>query len=100
MGPEVGRYVKAAFDFTAQQGGELSLQVNDVIKVTDVVDAEWLQGEAIYGASGTFPASFVETVILPDVRMGQRVFVATVDFPADQIGDLELTKGITSRFTY
>ncbi|XP_070200464.1 dynamin-binding protein-like [Littorina saxatilis] len=93
MGPEVGKYVKAVYNFTAQQTGELTLQDGDIVKVTDVVDGNWLQGEAIYGASGSFPSNFVEPLILPDVRMGQRVFVALADFPADQSGDLELTKG-------
>lgn len=93
MGPEVGHYVKAVYDFAAQQSGELSLQVGDIVKVTDVIDDNWLQGEAIYGAAGSFPSNFVEPLILPDVRMGQRVFVAVVDFPSEGSGDLELTKG-------
>lgn len=93
MGPEVGRYVRAVYDFVAQQSGELSLQVGDIVKVTNVVDGSWLQGEAIYGAAGSFPSNFVEPLILPDARMGQRVFVALMDFPSEQNGDLELTKG-------
>nr|KAG5691956.1 hypothetical protein BaRGS_011347 [Batillaria attramentaria] len=93
MRHEVGHYVKAVYDFTAQESGELSLRVGDIIRLTDVSDKDWLQGEAIYGGSGIFPANFVEKLVLPDTRMGQRVFVALMDFPAEQNGDLELTKG-------
>ena len=86
--------MKAVYDFDAkQQSGELSLKVGDVIKVTDAVDDNWLQGEAIYGAKGSFPSNFVEPLVLPDARMGQCIFLAVVDFPAEQNGDLELTKG-------
>ena len=93
MGPEVGQYVKAIYDFAAQQSGELSLQAGDIVKVTDVIDGNWLQGEAICGATGSFPSNFVEPLILPDARMGQRVFVAVMDFPSEKSGYLELTKG-------
>ncbi|XP_076450774.1 dynamin-binding protein-like isoform X2 [Babylonia areolata] len=89
----VGHYVKAVYDFAAQQSGELSLQAGDIVKVTDNTDGSWLQGEAVCGVKGSFPANFVEPLVLPDARMGQRVFVAVVDFPSDQSGDLELTKG-------
>ncbi|XP_071495159.1 uncharacterized protein [Diadema antillarum] len=49
---------KALYDFMAEADDELSFKTGDVIKITERVNDEWLQG-TLNGKSGRFPAAFV-----------------------------------------
>ncbi|GFR63562.1 dynamin-binding protein [Elysia marginata] len=92
-----GDYAQAKFDFPGESPGDLTLKVGDVVRVTDTVDKNWLVGEKVShevtAPSGSFPAAFVEQLVLPSVRTGQKIFLAVEDFMAEQTGDLELSKG-------
>ena len=91
---QAGRYAKATFDFIGESSTDLSFSVGDVVKITGVVDDNWVTGSLAGSSStGSFPKSFVEPLTLPSVLTGQKLYLALQDFPADQIGDLELTKG-------
>ncbi len=55
-----GRVVRALFNYTEQEGGELSLAVGDLIQVIDGTPCEgWLNGK-IGDRTGSFPENFVE----------------------------------------
>ncbi|XP_045175182.2 dynamin-binding protein-like isoform X2 [Mercenaria mercenaria] len=88
----VGNYVRAIHDFHTDLAGEVSLRKGDVFKVTEVVDKNWLRG-INKEKEGNFPTDFVEKLCLPLTERGQKVFAATENFPAQQDGDLEFTKG-------
>ncbi|KAL3842358.1 hypothetical protein ACJMK2_020381 [Sinanodonta woodiana] len=96
MRPEVeeyvGHFVKAIYDFHTNQPGELKLMKDDILKVTKVIDKNWLHGQ-LETVEGNFPTSFVEKIVLPSVDSGQKLFAATDNFPAQQDGDLEFRKG-------
>ena len=94
MDLDVGHYVKAVYEFTGQNSAELSLHVGDLVKVVKIVDDSWLQGESIFGDSGLVPIDFVQHVVFPCILMGQQAFIAVADFPAQQYGDLDFTKGL------
>ena len=87
------RYVQAIFDFATSEPGEISLRVGDVVQVIHKVDDNWLYG-SLYGHKGNFPAGFAQSVELPPIQTGQKVFVATRSFPAEVNGDLDLRKGM------
>ncbi|KAK3591896.1 hypothetical protein CHS0354_005105 [Potamilus streckersoni] len=88
----VGHFVKAIYDFHTNQPGELKLMKDDILKVTKVIDKNWLHGQ-LETVEGNFPTSFVEKIVLPSVDVGQTLFAATDNFPAQQDGDLEFRKG-------
>lgn len=92
-----GDYAQANFDFPGESRGDLSLRVGDVVRILDTIDKNWLVGEKVCHEvpppSGSFPAAFVEQLVLPSVRTGQKIFLALADFMAEQPGDLELSKG-------
>ena len=92
-----GDYAQAKFDFQGESPSDLSLSVGDVVKITDTIDKNWLVGEKVGHEnpprSGSFPGAFVEQLVLPSVRTGQKIFLAVEDFMAEQTGDLELAKG-------
>ena len=58
---------KALFEFMAEQEGELSLEVGDMIITTAWVNDEWLQG-ICHDKEGIFPVQFVQ--ILEDLPKG------------------------------
>ena len=91
----IGQYAKAIFDFAGEASSDLSLSVGDVVKITNSIDDSWAEGSKVgSSSSGNFPWSFVELLSLPtSVITGQKIFLALEDFPAHQIGDLELNKG-------
>lgn len=51
--------VRALFNFTPQEEGELLLQPGDIVTVTDLSDKNWWIGEC-NGQCGMFPVSYVE----------------------------------------
>ncbi|KAJ8298585.1 hypothetical protein KUTeg_022645 [Tegillarca granosa] len=88
----INQYVRAVYDFDTAQTGEITLDKGDIIRVTSVIDDNWLRGK-INNKEGNFPFSFVEKISIPAVPDGQKVFAATENFPAQQDGDLEFRKG-------
>ncbi|XP_060066478.1 dynamin-binding protein-like [Ylistrum balloti] len=96
MKPEVSdyvdQYVRAVYDFSSTQRGEVTLTKGEIIRVSSVIDSNWLKGKK-GNKEGNFPVSFVEKVSLPAVQLGQKVFGATENFPSQQEGDLHFTKG-------
>ncbi|KAJ2877267.1 ESCRT-0 subunit protein hse1, partial [Coemansia asiatica] len=53
--------VRALYDFTPTEAGELGFFKNDVIEVLDQKYRDWWKGE-LRGKSGIFPANFVQTI--------------------------------------
>ena len=92
MKPQIGHYVRALHDFDTHEKGEITLRAGDVIKVTNVVDDNWLYGQ-LDCLEGNFPANFVESITLPNVQPSQKIFVAIDEFPAEQAGDLAISTG-------
>ena len=88
----VGNYVRAIHDFSTDLAGEVNLSKGDVFKVTQVIDKNWLRG-INKEKEGNFPSDFVEKLNLPLAERGQKVFAATENFPAQQDGDLQFSKG-------
>ncbi|CAG8642084.1 6340_t:CDS:10, partial [Acaulospora morrowiae] len=60
--PNVSR-VRALYDFTPSESGELGFSRGDVITVLDSVYKDWWRGE-LHGKTGIFPVNYVEK--LPD----------------------------------
>jgi growth factor receptor-binding protein 2 len=50
--------VRALYDFTPQEAGELEFRRGELITVIDQTDQNWWTGE-IDGRSGYFPATYV-----------------------------------------
>ena len=88
-----GNYVKVLYDFATTESSDLSLEVNDVVKIIDVIDDDWLSGMC-NGRLGNFPQNYVEAINLPSIQSEERIFVAIKNFPAEMHEDLALTKGI------
>ena len=86
------QYVRAAYDFTTHEPGEISLSVGDVIQVQYDVNTDWVCGK-LYGCVGNFPKNFVEPVPIPAISPGQKVFAAIKDFPNQVDGDLGFNRG-------
>ncbi|XP_053400118.1 SH3 domain-containing protein 19-like [Mercenaria mercenaria] len=57
---DTGSFVKAIFDFEGEEG-DLNFQAGESIKVTHMVNEEWLYGE-IEDRKGQFPVQFVDHV--------------------------------------
>ena len=53
--------VRALWDFTATSDNEISLEEDDVITLTGVIDGGWWEGD-LNGVVGFFPANYVEVV--------------------------------------
>ncbi|KAI8922926.1 hypothetical protein BC831DRAFT_473791 [Entophlyctis helioformis] len=53
--------VRALYDFASTAAGELSFKAGDIVNVTQSSDADWWDGE-LNGATGAFPASYVERI--------------------------------------
>ncbi|KAJ2776413.1 ESCRT-0 subunit protein hse1 [Coemansia javaensis] len=64
-GPKRKVQVKARFDFTPTEEGELGFYKGDVIDVLDQKYRDWWRGE-LRGKTGIFPANFVQ--LLGDIR--------------------------------
>ncbi|VDI29079.1 dynamin-binding protein [Mytilus galloprovincialis] len=89
----IGHYVRAVYDFETQHPKEINLKKGDIIKVTKIIDGNWLHG-LNRNVEGNFPSSFIEKISMPVVTPGQIVFGAIENFPAQQDGDLEFRKGM------
>lgn len=59
----VASRVRALYDFTPTESGELAFRKGDVLRVLDSVYEHWWRGE-VNGEVGIFPVNFVE--VLPD----------------------------------
>lgn len=88
-----GQYVRAVYPFDTSHPREISLSKGDIVKVVSVIDDNWYCGE-FRGRKGNFPSSYVETLSLPAVEDGQKLYGAIENFPAQQGGDLEFRKGM------
>lgn len=88
-----GQYVRAVYPFDTSHPREISLSKGDIVKVVSVIDDNWYCGE-FRGRKGNFPSSYVETLSLPAVEEGQKLYGAIENFPAQQGGDLEFRKGM------
>ena len=86
------QYVRAVYPFDTSHPREINLSKGDIIRVVNVIDDNWYCGE-LRGQKGNFPSSFVETLSLPAVEEGQKLYGAIENFPAQQDGDLEFRKG-------
>ncbi|XP_045734557.1 dynamin-binding protein isoform X1 [Mirounga angustirostris] len=89
---EAGSVVRAIFDFCPSVSEELPLFVGDVIEVLAVVDEFWLLGKK-EDVTGQFPSSFVETVTIPSLKAGERLFVCVCEFTSQELNSLPLHRG-------
>ncbi|XP_077358220.1 dynamin-binding protein isoform X2 [Festucalex cinctus] len=89
---EAGSLVRAVFEFLPSVSEELPLFTGDVIEVLSVVDEFWLLGNKD-GVTGQFPSTFVEEVVIPSSKPGDRLYVCINDFCATKPGSLSLMRG-------
>ena len=87
-----GVYARALYAFQTSEPGEIGLEVCDVVQILHQVDANWLCGR-LDNRTGNFPSSFVQTLDLPQIQPGEKVFVALKSFQAEVQGDLGFQKG-------
>ena len=60
FGPPVLAYASATYQYNAQDAGDLALQPNDKVVVTEYMNNEWWKGRnERTGMEGIFPASYV-----------------------------------------
>jgi len=89
------KYVKAIYDFTDPQPGEIPLSIGDVIHITKQINADWLMGTNLVqkNQTGSFPSNYVQPLVLPAVASDQKLFLASRPFDTKVEGDLNFTKG-------
>ena len=87
-----GFYAKAQYKFDATRRNEVSLRVNDVAFVVQTIDANWYYG-IVHKLAGNFPINFVQTLQLPLIRDGEKLFAGIGNFDGQVKGDLSFTKG-------
>jgi len=80
-------YARAAYDFVSEHQEDVSLRAGDIVLVLEEVDDSWLKGKN-HNKVGYFPRTYVESVKLPHVSVGQIVFLATRPFIGERTGDL------------
>ena len=95
-------FVKAIYDFTTPEPGELPLAVGDVVLVLQQVNADWSKGKNLSQKSriGSFPSNHVMAVEVPAVGEGQKVFVGACSFESGVDGDLVFEKGLSKFYKY
>lgn len=54
--------MRAIYDYTASEEGEISFDPGDIITNVDPIDEGWWQGTAPNGEYGLFPATYVENM--------------------------------------
>lgn len=60
VGPTILTHATALYQYNAQDAGDLALQPNDKVAVTEYMNAEWWKGKnERTGQEGIFPASYV-----------------------------------------
>ncbi|RUS18990.1 SH3 domain protein [Endogone sp. FLAS-F59071] len=59
--PKISR-VRALYDFTPTESGELGFQKGDIIRVLENVYRDWWKGE-LRGKTGIFPVNYVEKIV-------------------------------------
>ena len=59
---QAGFSVRAIYDYTAAEEGEISFDPGDIITDVDPIDEGWWQGTAPNGEYGLFPATYVENI--------------------------------------
>lgn len=84
--------MRVLYDFETSKKGEITLLTGDIIQITEVVDDNWLRGR-LSGTEGIFPSNFVESITLPSVQPGQKIFAGVDEFRAGQDGDLGINRG-------
>ncbi|XP_067655097.1 dynamin-binding protein-like [Haliotis asinina] len=92
MRPSVGQHVRVLYDFETSKKGEITLLTGDIIQITEVVDDNWLRGR-LNGTEGIFPSNFVESITLPSLQPGQKIFAGVDEFQPAQDGDLGINRG-------
>jgi len=85
-------YARAAYDFVSEHQEYVSLRAGDIVLVLEEVNDSWLKGKN-HNKVGYFPRTYVESVQLPHVSIGQRVFLATRHFTGEEVGDLSFDDG-------
>ncbi|KAG8435478.1 hypothetical protein GDO86_013420 [Hymenochirus boettgeri] len=89
---EVGSVVRAIFDFCPSVSEELTLFAGDVIEVLSVIDEFWLLGGK-EGITGQFPVSFVESLSIPNIKNGEKLYVCISEYNSNEPGALCLQRG-------
>jgi SH3 domain len=90
------QYVRAIYDFTPSEPGDIDLSVGDVLLITGRLDHNWLTGKNLLTSeakTGNFPADFVEPCEVPTVGEDEHVFIAKVTLNSNVEGDLSFRKG-------
>jgi len=85
-------YARATYDFESEQQEYVSLRAGDIVLVLEEVDDSWLKGKN-HNKVGYFPRTYVESVQLPRISHGQRIFLATRPFAGEEDGDLSFDDG-------
>jgi len=85
-------YARAVYDFVSEHKEDVSLRAGDIVLVLEEVDGNWLKGKN-HNKVGYFPRSYVDSMQLPRVSNGQRVFLATRPFIGEEIGSLSFDDG-------
>ena len=85
-----GTVVKCIYEFVGEVDTDLSLNLGDLIKITNVVSDDWYEGTC-NGKSGQFPKAFVEAVESTGELFEMAIAVA--NFPGEQEGDIALKEG-------
>jgi hypothetical protein len=91
------QYVRALYDFTPSEPGDIGLSAGDVLLVTGQLDPNWLAGKNLMTSddrTGNFPADFVEPYDLPGVGVDEHVFIAKKSLNSNVEGDLSFRKGV------
>lgn len=85
-------YARALYDFSSEHPEDVALRAGDVVQVLQQVDGSWLKGKN-HNKVGYFPYNYVETLKLPALSSGQRLYLAVKSFHEGVKGDLDFDDG-------